>query len=235
MRVFVEGNIGAGKSTFLKYLKEHSNGAEIIPEPIEKWEDFCGFNLLKEMYEEPAIYGTPFQMYAMLTMFEAMTNKENAKLVFFERSFLSMKHIFIPTMHTYGNMPLESVCVFIAWIDFITKNRRFEPDVIVYIKTSAQVLSQRIKNRGRQGEQEIDFDRLLILQNRYDEWINKMIERGDADESKLVHSNEWIIKSLFQYIKPSIIIINGDLDEDEIKCEYEKCVMQLKRFWNLLK
>lgn len=43
--VSVEGNIGSGKSTFLSYCSIKSV-YEVCPEPIEKWQDVKGVNLL---------------------------------------------------------------------------------------------------------------------------------------------------------------------------------------------
>lgn len=44
--VLVEGNIGAGKSTFLDYFLKFQDMVEIIPEPVDQWRNYCGVNLL---------------------------------------------------------------------------------------------------------------------------------------------------------------------------------------------
>lgn len=41
----MEGNIGSGKSTFLDYCASLPNYA-VYPEPVEKWENVNGVNLL---------------------------------------------------------------------------------------------------------------------------------------------------------------------------------------------
>lgn len=43
--VSVEGNIGSGKSTFLNYCSTKP-GIDVHPEPIEKWRNVNGENLL---------------------------------------------------------------------------------------------------------------------------------------------------------------------------------------------
>lgn len=43
--VAVEGNIGSGKSTFLNYCSSRNN-VEVVPEPVKKWRNFNGVNLL---------------------------------------------------------------------------------------------------------------------------------------------------------------------------------------------
>lgn len=45
LTVCVEGNIGSGKTTFLKYFKKYPQVA-VFDEPISKWRDCQGYNLL---------------------------------------------------------------------------------------------------------------------------------------------------------------------------------------------
>ena len=50
--VSIEGNIGAGKSTMLKFFNKYSD-VELIPEPVAQWCDVNGHNLLGKLYEDP--------------------------------------------------------------------------------------------------------------------------------------------------------------------------------------
>jgi septin family protein len=43
--VFVEGNIGSGKTTFLNHFQKF-DGVCLLTEPVEKWRDCAGVNLL---------------------------------------------------------------------------------------------------------------------------------------------------------------------------------------------
>lgn len=90
--VLVEGNIGSGKSTFLehfnKFQKEVSltnvsdppirNGGllglgsilyyfcskvDVLTEPVSKWQDVKGHNLLQLMYDDPSRWSLTFQSY----------------------------------------------------------------------------------------------------------------------------------------------------------------------------
>ena len=51
--VLVEGNIGSGKTTFLEHFNKFSEDVEILAEPVEKWRNANGHNLLQMMYEDP--------------------------------------------------------------------------------------------------------------------------------------------------------------------------------------
>lgn len=43
--VFIEGNIGAGKTTFLNHFKKYEDVC-LHTEPVEKWRNVLGINLL---------------------------------------------------------------------------------------------------------------------------------------------------------------------------------------------
>ena len=44
-QIVVEGNIGSGKSTLLNYFSK-KEGIEVFPEPVHKWRDNKGHNIL---------------------------------------------------------------------------------------------------------------------------------------------------------------------------------------------
>ena len=50
--VVVEGNIGSGKTTFLEHFKKF-NEVETLTEPVDKWRNANGHNLLQMAYEDP--------------------------------------------------------------------------------------------------------------------------------------------------------------------------------------
>ena len=50
--VSVEGNIGAGKSTMLKFFEQFTE-VETVPEPVAQWRDLRGHNLLRNKFEDP--------------------------------------------------------------------------------------------------------------------------------------------------------------------------------------
>merc|ERR1712062_670106 len=52
--VVVEGNIGCGKTTFLDYFSKFSDRVEVLTEPVDRWRNVNGHNLLQLMYEDPS-------------------------------------------------------------------------------------------------------------------------------------------------------------------------------------
>jgi deoxynucleoside kinase len=48
--ITIEGNIASGKSTLVSSLDE--NLIEVLTEPLEKWKNWNGLNLLELMYKD---------------------------------------------------------------------------------------------------------------------------------------------------------------------------------------
>lgn len=48
--ICIEGNIGSGKTTFLKHFEKFNN-ATILPEPVHLWRNVAGVNLLVSFSE----------------------------------------------------------------------------------------------------------------------------------------------------------------------------------------
>lgn len=98
--ISVEGNIGAGKSTYLRILKEELKVPfELVPEPVNQWEKIGNnnknVNLLELFYKDPKKWGYTFQSYCFYSRLKAWTEikkrcTEN-KLYIFERSVYSDK------------------------------------------------------------------------------------------------------------------------------------------------
>lgn len=73
----IEGNIGSGKSTMLKYLRnnllsflENNYKLIFVDEPVSSWEnikDIEGKNMIEKFYENPQKYSFPFQIMALTT------------------------------------------------------------------------------------------------------------------------------------------------------------------------
>lgn len=99
-QIIVEGNIGAGKSTFLKHLAEfYSDKIKCYPEPVHLWRDLNGINLLSMMYENPKRWAFTLQQYITLTMVmyrDQVDSDQNSKPVaVMERSIYSARYCFV--------------------------------------------------------------------------------------------------------------------------------------------
>jgi deoxyadenosine/deoxycytidine kinase len=77
MKITIEGNIPAGKTTLLRNLSCISSEILTFPEPVEKWRNNSTHsdsnqNLLDLMYKEPKKYINEFQLMAQDCLYEAI-------------------------------------------------------------------------------------------------------------------------------------------------------------------
>ena len=85
--VIVEGNIGSGKTTFLQPFLQNPN-IEVCPEPVEKWRNLQGHNLLQKMYQDPSRWSMLLQTYIQLTMVQLHNQPCQRPVKIMERSLL---------------------------------------------------------------------------------------------------------------------------------------------------
>jgi len=71
--ISIEGNIGSGKSTILRIIKERIPELNILEEPLNDWQSVGinkDVNLLELYYNEPSRFGFTFQIYAFMSRFK---------------------------------------------------------------------------------------------------------------------------------------------------------------------
>jgi len=86
--VAVEGNIGSGKTTFLNRFCPETDNVDVLAEPVDRWRNVRGNNLLAMMYEDPTRYSLLFQTYVQLTMLERHNQPCDKDAKIMERSLL---------------------------------------------------------------------------------------------------------------------------------------------------
>ena len=200
--ISVEGNIGAGKSTFIDSFEK--DDIEVAKEPLHLWQNVGagGENLLSRMYENPKQNSFLFQMYALLTTFkDHMSHRlygTKARIV--ERFMGSM--CFIKNSHKIGNLTDTEYHVLTDWTHYLkwSSQTEMKADVIVYLRTSPEKAFERIKKRKRKEELNIPFEYIQQLHEYHEEWLM----------DKNMHMDY------------KVIVIDADLDLPELTSVYEE-------------
>ena len=77
-RIIVEGNIGSGKTTFLKIFSKNCSSLQKKPmieyEPVDLWRKVGGVNIFQLMADDPKRWSFTFQSYVQLTMVKVSLN-----------------------------------------------------------------------------------------------------------------------------------------------------------------
>jgi deoxyadenosine/deoxycytidine kinase len=148
LKVALEGNIAAGKSTFLEII-----GAEInvtcVPEPVSRWQNIkseggnaTGGNILGMFYSDPSRWAYTFQSYAFLSRLKSQLEYEDTihtqpaqqrKIIMFERSVLSDKNVFAANCHSSGLFSEVEWAMYCDWHAWLTSSFDTKLDGIIYL------------------------------------------------------------------------------------------------------
>lgn len=195
-RVLVEGNIGCGKSTLLRHLAENLD-YRVFLEPLEKWQNFKGYNALAECNRKPFENSLAFQMLVGHTLFEREQLATNGKVVVLERSLFSSRNVFAryALERNYINS-FQHACL-INFLDDRIHRSSFKPNLISYLHASPGVLHDRIKFRGRVEEKNILIEELEHLNVLHDSYLKSsdiptiIIEQNSSEwENKFICAHE---------------------------------------------
>jgi len=176
--VIVEGNIGSGKSTFLDHYRNLSDFA-VFQEPVEKWRDLDGHNLLQLMYTDPSRHSYTFQSFVQLTMAQLHTAKTNRRIKIMERSLWSARYVFAENLLRSQKMAPSEFEVLKAWFEFLRgcpKEVDLSVDLVIYLRTSPEVAYQRLKARARSEEKIVSLEYLQDLHNLHEKWLQQGAE-----------------------------------------------------------
>lgn len=166
--ISIDGNIGVGKSSFIKFLDPIAK-VLTLREPLEKWTDISGVNLLERMYLNPKEWAFSFQTYVMLTMFQHHLHPAPRKIL--ERSLESANKIFLRAHHIYQHVCTTQMNILDQWHDVLHSLKPIKPDLIIYLRAQPETIMQRILNRGRPEECNIQMDYLQTLHDLYEKWL----------------------------------------------------------------
>jgi deoxyadenosine/deoxycytidine kinase len=199
--ILLEGNIGAGKSTVGRVLKE-SGLFDFIEEPVEAWQEGFAGNLLDAFYSDMQRWAFTFQITAFVT--RAKTWQEvlaltNHRRVVLERSIFTDRYVFGTNSHRLGGMSDLEWQVYCGLWDFLTSNYCVEPDCILYYRTPAEVCLERMKLRGRHEESGVSLEYLRQLETLHDEWLLQHPHAVVLDGTKA-----WSAEEVWDLSKPHL-------------------------------
>ncbi|XP_064006466.1 deoxycytidine kinase [Pogoniulus pusillus] len=205
-KIAVEGNIAAGKSTFVSLLKQADEEWEVVPEPLARWcnvqqnseEDHeeltesqkSGGNVLRLLYERPERWAFTFQQYACLSRTRAQLaalqgslGRLRSPVLFFDRSVYSDRYIFASSLYESGCLNAAEWAIYQQWHDWLNKQfgQSLALDGIIYLRATPQKCLNRMYLRGREEEQEIPIEYLEKLHSKHESWLQHRGLRTDVE------------------------------------------------------
>ena len=186
--ISLEGSIGSGKSTLINSLRERNPDWQFIDEPVSTWQALkneAGEDLLQVFYKDIKRYSYTFQNCALLSRAiniqkkiadwrrRAALNPEEALHNVFvtERCLETDYHVFAQMLRDDGMMDAMEWDLYKMWYNYIRETST-PLSAVIYLYTPPDVCADRIKIRGRTGEDKIGADYLENLDKYQRAWLS---------------------------------------------------------------
>lgn len=200
--IAVAGGIGAGKSSFIDFLREHHGLV-----PFYERNDENPF--LEDFYRQGKAFAFAAQVWFLARKFQS--HREIVDLdrpAILDRTIYEDAEIFALNLHRMGLMsPRE-------WQTYQSLYRTIcsslpPPDLVVYLKAGARTQRRRILLRGRPMERDVETSYLQRINRLYGRWISAWdrspVLTIDADRldfvADLVHRAD-VLRELKRYLPP---------------------------------
>jgi deoxyguanosine kinase len=177
--IAIEGNIGAGKTTFCNMLAQDFNCRLIL-------EQFTDNPFLPLFYDNPERYAFPVELFFMTERHKQLQEALATVDMFTPLSISD--YFFIKTsLFAKNNLKDEEFRLFYRLFEVL--NSTFpKPEILVYMHRSVDNLLTNIQKRGRDYETDISAAYLLEIQNVYFEFFRTeknmpivVVDMGDVD------------------------------------------------------
>jgi deoxyadenosine/deoxycytidine kinase len=174
--ISVDGNIGAGKSTFLAALAEAMPEVEVVQEPVGEWmtlKNAEGKSLLELFYDDKRRWAYTFQNCAILTRLRTIRDAiatTKKRVIITERSVLTDRYVFAEMLRTSGDIDELEWALYMKWFDAFAADLPIRG--IVHLTTGVGTSAGRIVARGRHGEEHIPLDYLAALDDQHNRWLS---------------------------------------------------------------
>ena len=190
--ISIEGNIGTGKSTFIKTLQQRfANDDSIIflQEPVSEWnaiKDENEITILERYYADQKTFAFPFQMMAYISRIALLREalRKKPRVIITERSVMTDKWVFASMLKDDKKIDEIGYAIYNRWFEeFLTDLPIFTH---VYLRCEPSVSANRVKKRNRKGE-DIPLEYLERCHMYHDNWLlnNNNDKRKDTGKTTL--------------------------------------------------
>ena len=174
--ITIQGNIGSGKSTIVKNLKDtfgYDKRICFLQEPVDIWnniKDEDGNTILSLYYENQKKYAFSFQMMAYISRLQLLKNAvdDGYDYIVSERSLDTDKNVFAKMLYDEKKIKYVEYQIYLKWFDEF--KTMFQKENIIYVRTNPETAYKRVNKRAREGEN-IPIEYLENCHKYHEEWI----------------------------------------------------------------
>jgi len=179
--IFIDGNIGSGKSTLIDLIKQSNKttfNIIILKEPLELWQNIkndIDQSLFYLYYADKKRWAYSFQQFVLTTKTRMLTETINGlggnNIIIVERSFLSDSEVF--TKMCYHNKSIDTMeyNMYLYTYNYLVNELLTtlikEHGIkcgIFYLHTDPQICKERVIKRSRDEEKKIDYSYLFEIE-----------------------------------------------------------------------
>ena len=164
--IAVAGNIGAGKSTLVDFLRYRFDLTPFHEPNAEN-------PFLKKFYGDMKRWAFPSQMYFLAHKFRLHQElTDHPGTVVQDRTIYEDAEIFAENLYRSRRMSRDEYQTYRDMYASIVKTLR-PPDLMIYLRAEVRTVRKRIRLRGRPEEQDIPLRYIRRLHTLYEEWFER--------------------------------------------------------------
>lgn len=170
------GNIGVGKTTLCKILKNEFEKHGIKFNVEYEKQDECPY--MEDYYKDMSRWAFSTQLYFLRRKFETEFNTEKlGKNCIIDRLIDEDAYVFASMLHEMGYIDDRD------WQNYNDTFELMKPyirkyDIVLYIRNNMQNTINNIIKRGRKYEQKINTSYISMLEKKYDELAKRLTDNG---------------------------------------------------------
>ncbi len=197
--IAVEGNIGAGKTSFSTMISEDFNAKLIL-------ERFKDNPFLPKFYENKERYAFPLEMSFLADRYQQLSD-DLAQYDLFRDFVISDYDVFKSLIFAKITLPEEEYLLYHKLFHLMYKEL-VKPDLYVYLYQNTDRLLENIKQRGRDYEQNIQPEYLVEINKSYLNFIKSQtsmkVQIIDISGLDFVNKREdylWLLNEIDKQVK----------------------------------
>jgi len=162
--VLVAGNIGAGKTSLTERLAARLNWDS-------GYESVSDNPYLSDFYADMRAWSFHLQVFFLghrAAQHKALASSPRSAII--DRSIYEDAYIFARALYEMGNLTERDYLAYRRLFDLMVESLP-APSLLIYLRASVEVLTERIARRARAIEAGIGADYLRLLDRYYDEWL----------------------------------------------------------------
>ncbi len=193
--ITIEGCIASGKTTIAQQLSNQFDSKLLL-------EKFESNPFLDKFYQNPIKYAIETELAFLLIHYHQLKDVHNNNP---NQIVISDFYIKKDLLFAKLNLKNEEYQTFKSLYDFLSEQLP-EPEIVICLHTSDSLILDRIKQRNRESEQNINTDYFVKLNHAYEQFFDEItcqkihldMDNNDflTDKSRI----EWLVNQVKKYI-----------------------------------